>query len=624
MAGLRRALVAIAAALALADASIVALALPPILVEMDTTISGVAAIVGVYALVIALAIVPAERLGPRAGPYGLGLFALASVGCAVAGSLWLLLVFRALQAAGGAAALLAAFHVLDAGESRIGHRLWLGAGLVGTAAGPAIGGALTEAFDWRAIFAVQAPLAAAAALATFTHRERAPEPAPAASEPAPPPRAGLWAGADPREGGEPRPGGESREGGAGAWRGGEPGERGAAWAAGAPRAGGEPREGGAGAWPGGAASAAGAPRPAGAPRGAPELAPLAALALVAAAFTAVLFLLVLELVAGFALSPLRAALGVTVLPLAALGAAALPGPPRARALAGAVFLAGGAAALAFLPAPTIAWTIVPPLLAGAGMGLALPAFSGQLLPERDVAEAARQLVARHAGIVVVLAILAPVATQQLGEQTEQAILKGASLVLDAQIDPLQKLQLAPALLDGVDADSPRAGLHDAVAERRDEFQDDAAVYDRLARRLDDVVVGAVQSAFRSAYLIAAALALLAAALTMTRARRPAILAATAVAAATVAVYAYEHHEQRPPDVTFADPCRERAIPDSGGLGGFLQGEVLRTLDSAACKLGSTREELALALFDPERARKFQAQYGVDPRSAGGLLSLLGG
>ena len=47
MEALRRALVAVAAGLALADASIVALALPPILIEMDTTITGVAAIIGV-------------------------------------------------------------------------------------------------------------------------------------------------------------------------------------------------------------------------------------------------------------------------------------------------------------------------------------------------------------------------------------------------------------------------------------------------------------------------------------------------------------------------------------------------------------------------------------------------
>src|SRR4051812_36079452 len=142
---LRRALVAIAAALALADASIVALALPPILVEFDTTITGAAAIVGVYALALALAILPARAL--REGPYGLFVFAAASVGCALAGSLWLLLVFRALQAAGAAAALLTAFDVLEAGASRTGRRWWLGAALVGTAAGPAIGGVLTELFD---------------------------------------------------------------------------------------------------------------------------------------------------------------------------------------------------------------------------------------------------------------------------------------------------------------------------------------------------------------------------------------------------------------------------------------------------------------------------------------------
>src|SRR4051812_1524470 len=379
MGGLRRALVAAAAALALADASIVALALPPILVEFDTTISGVAAIVGVYALVLALAILPARAL--RTGPAGLFVFAAASVGCAVAGSLELLLVFRALQAAGAAAALLTAYEVLAAGESRTGRRWWLGAALVGTAAGPAIGGALTEAFDWRAIFAVQVPIALAAAVAAWRPTERREVEA----------RVSIWTGAPFRD--------------------------------------------------------------------------LAALGFAAASFTAVLFLLVIELVAGFAISPLRAALGVTVLPVAALAAAAIPGPPRARALCGAVLLCGGAAALAFLPAPEIAWTIVPQLLAGAGMGLALPALSR----ERDVGEAARSLIARHAGIVLVLAILAPVASAQLTDATETAILQGASLVLDAQIDPLQKLQLAPGLLADVDTARPRGSLSDAVEARRRDF-----------------------------------------------------------------------------------------------------------------------------------------------------------
>ena len=48
------------------------------------------------------------------------------------------------------------------------------------------------------------------------------------------------------------------------------------------------------------------------------------------------------------------------------------------------------------------------------------------------------------------------------------------------------------------------------------------------------------------------------------------------------------------------------------------------LDQGACQLGTSREELALALFDPERAKQFERDHGVDPRSAGALLSLLGG
>src|SRR5215467_3595966 len=101
---IRRAFVAIAAALALADASIVALALPPILVEFDTTITGVAAIVGVYALVLALAL-----LWGRRGAWGMLVFAAGSVGCAVAPSLAVMLAFRAVQAVGAAVALLTAF-----------------------------------------------------------------------------------------------------------------------------------------------------------------------------------------------------------------------------------------------------------------------------------------------------------------------------------------------------------------------------------------------------------------------------------------------------------------------------------------------------------------------------------
>lgn len=548
-----RALVATAAALALADASIVALALPPILAEMHTTVTGVAAIVGVYAFVLAVAILPAERLVRRYGPspagaVGLLVFAAASVGCAVANTLGVLLVFRGLQAAGAAAGLIAAFDILDAGASAHGRRLWLGAALAGTAAGPALGGALTELLDWRAIFAVQAPICAAAAIGCWQAKMRA-EPAATSHDSFGP----LWEDAGPR------------------------------------------------AVPARFASPTGA-----------------ALAFTSAAFTAVLFLLVLELVAGFALSPLTAAAGVTVLPIAALVASTVRGSPLARAAAGAVLLAGGAASLAFLPAPDIGWAVVPQLLAGAGMGLALPAYAGELLPERTSTDAAYGLLARHVGIVLILAILAPVVSNRLDDLTDQAVLKGASLVLDANLPPQSKLALAPDLFNGVNAERPREGLQTALDRRSDELEGDPG----LAQRLDDLVVASVQDAFKIAYAIAAALALLAAVLLVRKAWKAAAAAAL-LAAACTAVYAVEHHRKAPPEVVLQDPCKPRTVPNTGGLTGFLQAQVLKGLDRAACKYGSTREELVLAIADKQRAKDYERKYGVNPQSAGGLLGIIG-
>jgi hypothetical protein len=264
------------------------------------------------------------------------------------------------------------------------------------------------------------------------------------------------------------------------------------------------------------------------------------------------------------------------------------------------------------------------VLAGAGIGLAVPAFAGGLLPERTPRDAARLLAARSAGTVLVLAILAPVATHALDTATDRAELQGTALVLDAPLPPLQKLDLAPALLDGVQTERPRAGLKAAVARRRGEFADRAVAYERLAERLDGVVVRAVQDAFRAAYVIAGVLGLLGAALLVPRALRAAVGAAAAVAALALAVYAVEHDRRAPPAVALRDPCLPRPLPRSGGLSGIVQDQALKLLDRAACRAGSSREALVLALADRDRAAAYERRYGVDPRSLGGLFSLLGG
>ena len=105
---MKRAAIAIAAGLALADASIVTLGLPSILVELDSTIEGVALVLGVYVAVLAIALPFVPRLASRIGPARLAVRRVGRLrrrlaGCGAVSSLEPLLVLRAVQALGGAA-----------------------------------------------------------------------------------------------------------------------------------------------------------------------------------------------------------------------------------------------------------------------------------------------------------------------------------------------------------------------------------------------------------------------------------------------------------------------------------------------------------------------------------------
>jgi len=542
---------AVAAGLALADASIVTLALPEILRDLNTTVEGVAAVIGLYTLVIALAVLPCERLAARGsvravGASGFAIMALASVGCALAGGLPLLLVSRGAQALGAAAGLATAFELLGGVRGR-GRTLWLSAAVFGTAAGPAIGGALTQAFSWRAIFVFQVPLAAVGAIAVL-----------GSTRPVP------WGATEPEQPASVRGFG---------WR------------------------------------------------------PAAALGLVSASLSAVLFLLVLLLVAGWNVSPLAAAAAVTVIPLAALAGARIRGHPQTRAITGCVLVGGGVLALAWLPTASLWWTVAPQLLAGVGMGLSLTALGGELLPERSPRDAARLLTLRYAGIAAILAIAAPVAAHQLDAATLTAREQGVALVLDASLPPLDKLRLAPALLDGVQSDQPRNGLRRAVAAERGRFHgSDLPTYDELGRRADDTLISAVGRAFRSSFVIAGAAGFLAALLLIAAVRLAPLVVAAALALGVPAAYAALHRAIAPEPPAIADPCTaHRTPPSAGGLTGLLQRDALALLDRTACRLGSSREELVLALADKADAERFKREHGVDPSSIGGLLQgLLGG
>lgn len=161
-------LLALTVALVLADSAVVTLALPDILVHLQTSVAQVSWVLIAFNLVLALAAVPAAVVLTWPHPQiltalGIAVFAGSSAWCAAAGTIEVLIAARCLQALGGAFALLGCLELLvtEYGERR-GVAVWVGAGVVGTAAGPVVGGLLTQAFSWQAIFVVQVPCAALA------------------------------------------------------------------------------------------------------------------------------------------------------------------------------------------------------------------------------------------------------------------------------------------------------------------------------------------------------------------------------------------------------------------------------------------------------------------------------
>ena len=100
------------------------------------------------------------------------MFAGASLVCALAPSIGVLIAARCVQALGGAAVVGAAIELLAGtrGSHRDAAPLWGTAGIVGLAIGPAAGGLLTELLSWEAIFLIQLPvvLAVPFAFGTFS------------------------------------------------------------------------------------------------------------------------------------------------------------------------------------------------------------------------------------------------------------------------------------------------------------------------------------------------------------------------------------------------------------------------------------------------------------------------
>ena len=161
------------------DATIVNLALGPIVSDLGGSLAAAQWIVNGYTLAFASLLLTAgalaDRVGARAGfAIGLGVFALGSAVCAVAVSLPMLIASRVLQGLGAAwlmpCSLALIGHTFPGPlERRRALAIWGGASGIGLASGPVLGGVLTSAIGWRAIFLVNVPVAAVAGLLLLRH-----------------------------------------------------------------------------------------------------------------------------------------------------------------------------------------------------------------------------------------------------------------------------------------------------------------------------------------------------------------------------------------------------------------------------------------------------------------------
>ncbi len=248
--------------------------------------------------------------------------------------------------------------------------------------------------------------------------------------------------------------------------------------------------------------------------GRPHLWANLALAMVSAAIAAALFLLVLLLIEGWRLSPIVAAIVVTVMPLAALLGGKLAGlveDARSRAAAGAILVSGGLAALAFLPKATIALTIPPQILVGIGLALVLSALTETALGGRapQAIHGGWTISARHAGVVIGLLVLTPIFTHEIEQQRHDAIDAGTAVILDSPVNPLLKIELAERVSERLGDERGKVPTIGPAFEPLPEDPGRRAEVEELRSELQDQLDRGATHAFSTSFVLAALLGLIA-------------------------------------------------------------------------------------------------------------------
>jgi MFS family permease len=142
------------------DGTVVSVANPTIGHDLHASLADLQWVTNAYLLAIAVLLVFGGRLGDRFGRrkafmVGITGFALGSLGCALSGSIDVLILFRVIQGVAGALMLPATLACLRAAfppdelEKAVG--IWGGTSALAIAGGPIVGGLLVQNVSWQSI-----------------------------------------------------------------------------------------------------------------------------------------------------------------------------------------------------------------------------------------------------------------------------------------------------------------------------------------------------------------------------------------------------------------------------------------------------------------------------------------
>jgi EmrB/QacA subfamily drug resistance transporter len=169
--------VCVATFMLLLDITVVNTALPQIREKLHSSFTDLQWVVDAYALTLAAFVLTAGSLADNLGrkrvfAWGLGIFTVASLMCALSDDATVLNVSRAIQGVGGAA-MFAVSLALVAQEFEGAERaraMGIYGGTIGiaVAVGPLVGGALTDALGWESVFYLNVPIGLAATAVAVT------------------------------------------------------------------------------------------------------------------------------------------------------------------------------------------------------------------------------------------------------------------------------------------------------------------------------------------------------------------------------------------------------------------------------------------------------------------------